>query len=84
MTMKKSPNISVITNIYEDHLDYHRDFKEYVLAKTNIFDSQKENDICILNYDSDFTKDFDSFIRKALLYEEYDKVWKLIKEKNNW
>lgn len=32
----------------------------------------------------DFTKDFDSFIRKALLYEEYDKVWKLIKEKNNW
>lgn len=62
MTMKKSPNISVITNIYEDHLDYHRDFEEYVLAKTNIFATQKENDICILNYDSNFTKDFEKII----------------------
>lgn len=62
MTMKKSPNIAVITNIYEDHLDYHRDFKEYVMAKTNIFNHQKENDICILNYDSDFTNEFEKII----------------------
>lgn len=62
MTMKKSPNISVITNIYEDHLDYHRSFEEYVLAKTNIFTHQKESDICILNKDSDFTNDFEKII----------------------
>ena len=62
MTMKKSPDVSLVTNIYEDHLDYHRNFEEYVIAKTNIFSHQKENDICILNYDSEFTKDFEKII----------------------
>ena len=47
MTMKDSPNISVITNIYEDHLDYHTDMNEYVDAKTNIFTHQKQDDVCI-------------------------------------
>lgn len=63
MTMKKSPDISVVTNIYEDHLDYHRDFEEYVMAKTNIFTYQKENDICVLNYDSPFKEKFDNLIK---------------------
>lgn len=70
MTMQKSPNISVITNIYEDHLDYHRDFKEYVTAKTNIFSHQKENDICILNYDSDFTENFEKIILDSNIKSE--------------
>lgn len=58
MTMKKSPNISLITNIYEDHLDYHRDFEEYVNAKTNIFIHQEKNDICIFNLDSEYIEKF--------------------------
>jgi len=62
MTMKKSPNVSLLTNIYEDHLDYHRDFNEYVMAKTNIFSHQSEEDICILNNDSEFTKEFEKLI----------------------
>lgn len=58
MTMKKSPNISLITNIYEDHLDYHRDFEEYVRAKTNIFMHQEKNDVCIFQKEAPFTKQF--------------------------
>ncbi len=58
MTMKKSPNISLITNIYEDHLDYHRSFEEYVIAKTNIFTHQAKRDVCIFNLDSPFTNKF--------------------------
>ena len=54
MDMKKSPNVSLITCIYEDHLDYHRSFEEYVEAKTNIFTHQNENDICIFNLDDKF------------------------------
>ena len=30
MTMSDSPNISIVTNIYEDHLDYHRNMEEYI------------------------------------------------------
>lgn len=58
MTMKKSPNISLITNIYEDHLDYHRSFEEYVNAKTNIFMHQEKRDICVFNLESEYTEKF--------------------------
>ena len=58
MTMKKSPNISLITNIYEDHLDYHRDFEEYVKAKTNIFMHQEKDDMCVFNLESKYTEKF--------------------------
>lgn len=64
MTMKKSPNISVVTNIYEDHLDYHRSFEEYVDAKTNIFSHQTENDICVINSDSDYKEKFENIIKE--------------------
>lgn len=58
MTMKKSPNISLITNIYEDHLDYHRSFEEYINAKTNIFTHQQKRDVCIFNFESAYTQKF--------------------------
>ena len=37
MTMDRAPGRAVITNITENHLDYHKSFREYVLAKLNIF-----------------------------------------------
>lgn len=55
MTMNESPNISVITNISPNHLDYHRSFDEYVDAKANVFLHQKEGDIVVLNSDSSYT-----------------------------
>ena len=64
MDMKKSPNVSLITCIYEDHLDYHRSFEEYVEAKTNIFTHQNENDICIFNLDDKFYDYFNSKIEE--------------------
>lgn len=60
MTMKKSPDISVITNIYEDHLDYHRSFNEYVEAKSNIF-MHHNNDtksVCVFNLDDNYTNSY--------------------------
>lgn len=37
MTMRKSPDIAVITNLSPNHLDWHKDMDEYVSAKTNIY-----------------------------------------------
>ena len=37
MTMRLSPKIAAITNITENHLDYHRDMTEYVSAKRRIY-----------------------------------------------
>ena len=56
MGMKISPHISVITNITPNHLNIHKDYKEYIDAKKNIFKYQNENDIVILNYDNEITR----------------------------
>lgn len=40
----KSPNISVILDIFPDHLDIHKNLKEYLKAKTNIVRYQRSKD----------------------------------------
>ncbi|PIR43651.1 UDP-N-acetylmuramoyl-L-alanine--D-glutamate ligase [candidate division WWE3 bacterium CG10_big_fil_rev_8_21_14_0_10_32_10] len=49
---KISPNISVITNIYQDHINWHGSVNKYVKAKKCIFKYQKAKDICVLNIDN--------------------------------
>ena len=56
MGMEVSPNISVITNITPNHLNIHKDYEEYIEAKKNLFKYQKENDIVVLNYDNEITR----------------------------
>ncbi len=47
---KASPEIAVLTNIYEEHLDhYKRGFEGYVRAKLNIMKYQNENNLFIYN-----------------------------------
>jgi UDP-N-acetylmuramoylalanine--D-glutamate ligase len=52
MTMKKTPSVAVITNLSPNHLDWHRDFEEYVEAKCNLFKNQGKDDVLVLNYDN--------------------------------
>ena len=51
--VKKSPNISILLNLFEEHLDHYKSFEEYGDAKFNIFKFQKENDIAIFNLDNE-------------------------------
>lgn len=37
MSMRKSPDVAVITNITPNHLDVHKDYQEYIDAKRNIY-----------------------------------------------
>ena len=54
--LRKSPNIAVITNLFPDHLDRYKNFKDYVDAKKSIFKYQNKNDILVLNNDSETKK----------------------------
>lgn len=56
-TMRKSPEIAVITNISPNHLDMHKDYKEYIDAKKNIMLYQHEGDTLIVNADNTVTAD---------------------------
>ena len=58
MTMKVSPQVAVITNVTPNHLDIHKSYDEYKEAKANIFKNQTENDLLVLNYDNDITRNF--------------------------
>lgn len=47
--MRRSPDVAVITNLSPNHLDYHKDFEEYIQAKANIFRWQTPNDRLVYN-----------------------------------
>ncbi|NUO07605.1 MAG: UDP-N-acetylmuramoyl-L-alanine--D-glutamate ligase [Candidatus Brocadia sp.] len=50
-TTKKSPGISVLTNISPNHLDRYSDMDDYIRSKKGIILHQKPEDYAILNYD---------------------------------
>ena len=47
--VKQSPKIAVFLNVFPEHLDYYRNFKEYALAKGNITKFQNEKDYLVFN-----------------------------------
>ena len=55
MTMTHSPHIAVVTNLAPNHLDVHKDFREYIDAKENIFTHQSAEDIAVFNADNSYT-----------------------------
>ena len=48
-----SPAIAVLTNIFQDHLNYYRDMEEYLADKKYIYSGQKATDFCVVNWDSE-------------------------------
>lgn len=68
MTMSISPNIAVITNISPNHLDIHKSYEEYIQCKANIFKYQDENDLLVLNYDNNITKEFGKIAKSKVIY----------------
>ncbi len=52
------PAVSAILNITPDHLNRHHTMEAYVAAKENIALNQNREDICVLNYENSYTRDF--------------------------
>ena len=60
MTMDRSPDIAVVTNLAPNHLDVHKSMEEYVDAKKNIFLHQEAEGLLVLNQDNEITRGFAS------------------------
>lgn len=56
--IKKSPSISCILNLFEEHLDYFKDKDKYYNAKLNIFRYQNENDYSLYFKDNKTLNDY--------------------------
>lgn len=50
--VKNSPNIAILLNIYQEHLDFYESMEGYIQAKLNIAKYQKDEDILIYNIDN--------------------------------
>ncbi len=68
ISMKKSPDVAVVTNLAPNHLDWHKDMDEYIEAKRNILYFQQASDVAVLNLDNEITKSFSEDVKGKLRY----------------
>lgn len=67
ISMRKSPDVAVITNIAPNHLDVHKDMDEYIKAKENILLHQNAFSRTVLNRDNEITEQMRPYARGQLL-----------------
>ena len=66
ISMRKSPDIAVVTNLAPNHLDIHKDMQEYIDAKRNIVLDQNSFDRAVLNLDNEIAFSFKENVRGGL------------------
>lgn len=73
--LKASPHIAVILNITQDHLDWHKDLKEYIEAKTNTVKYQSKDDFAVINNDYEIPQSFaDKTKAKIFFFSRKSKI----------
>ncbi len=69
------PKVSAILNVTPDHLNRHYTMEAYAGAKEQIAAHQTKNEICVLNYDNEYTKEFaDRCPAKAVYFSSKEKL----------
>ena len=76
ITMQKSPDIAVVTNMSPNHLDIHSNMEEYIKAKGNIFLHQQQSNRAVFNLDNNITRDYakDASAGEVLFFSRLVKV----------
>ena len=75
ISMRKSPDIAVITNVEPNHLDVHGNMDEYTDAKRNLYAHQNAFGLTVLNNDNPTTRSFLPLLRgTGRLFSLKDKI----------
>lgn len=53
---------AIVTNLTQDHLDYHITMRNYFKAKAILFENLKEGSFAVINADDEYSKDFLSVV----------------------
>ena len=67
ISMRRSPDVAVVTNVSPNHLDMHKDMQEYIDAKENIILHQNAFGRAVLNEDNEVTNGFAKDARGELM-----------------
>ena len=76
ISMRKGPDVAVVTNVAPNHLDVHKDMDEYVGAKKNILLHQNAFSRSVLNRDNEITHGFSDDVRGQKMYFSMKKAVK--------
>ena len=66
ISMRKSPDIAIVTNLAPNHLDIHKDMQEYIDSKKNIVLHQNAFSKAVVNLDNDIANGFSEAVRGQL------------------
>jgi len=72
--LTKSPQLAVILNVTPEHLDRHKTFTKYLMAKSNLFLHQKKSDYLITSADHSITRSLVKKIRGKIVKYSVKKV----------
>jgi UDP-N-acetylmuramoylalanine--D-glutamate ligase len=67
-SLKISPDISIVTNIFPDHLNRHHTMTRYKSAKANIFKNQLFHQYTVLNYDNYASRQLANQVKAKLTF----------------
>ena len=73
LNMKQSVDVAIVTNVTPNHLDFHKDYDEYIASKTNIFKYQSATGKVILNGKCDITYDMRKIAGGRISYFALDR-----------
>lgn len=62
------PRISAVLNITPDHLNRHHTMEAYIQAKMDITKNQTKEDICVLNYEDEITREMAKRVPASVLF----------------
>lgn len=67
-SMVCKPNVAVITNISPNHLDKHKDYQDYIDAKSSIFTRQDSSDRLVLNSENEYSPYYAGMAKSQISY----------------
>ena len=68
ISMRRSPDVALITNITPNHLDVHGTMEEYTMCKTHLLAHQNAFSRTVLNLDNDGTRALAPLVRGRLFW----------------